>query len=72
MKDLIEALNIFLKYPPAGEWHNPLDCNHDEVVICGVDPSDVSEEDKKRLDALGFFVAKEEDAFFKSYRFGSC
>lgn len=72
MKDLIEALNIFLTYAPPGEWRNPLNCNHDEVVICGVEPRDVSEEDKKRLDELGFFVVEEEDDYFKSFRFGSC
>ena len=70
MSDLIEALTILLKY---GDPRNPMDCNHDEVVICGIDPKDVSTADKKRLDDLGFFVADEDgDPSFKSFRFGSC
>ena len=70
MSDLIEALTILLKY---GDPYNPLNCNHDEVVICGIDPAVVSTTDKKRLDDLGFFVAGEDDdPFFKSFRFGSC
>ena len=68
MSDLIEALQILLKY---GNPYNPLNCNHDEVVICGIDPNDVSTTDKKRLDDLGFFVAENEHSF-KSFRFGSC
>jgi len=67
MSDLIEALNIFLKY---GDDRCPTHCEHDEMTICGVDPCDVSEDDRKRLDELGFFVCEDEDCF-KSYRFGS-
>ena len=72
MTDLIEALTILLKY---GDPSNPLNCNPDEVIICGIDPKDVSTEDKKRLDDLGFFVTSDEpmsDTWFKSFRFGSC
>jgi hypothetical protein len=73
MKDLIEALTILLKY---GDPANPLNCNHDEVIICGIDPKDVSDEDKKKLDDLGFFVSDGEgyadETWFMSHRFGSC
>ena len=72
MKDLIEALTILLKY---GDPHNPLNCEHDEVIICGIDPKDVSTEDKKRLEDLGLFVSDDEyagETWFKSSRFGSC
>ena len=72
MSDLIEALTILLKY---GDPYNPLDCNHDEVVICGIDPKDVSLEDKNRLALLGFFVTSDapmSETWFKSFRFGSC
>ena len=72
MKDLIEALTILLKY---GDPHNPCNCNHDELMICGIDPKDVSDEDTKRLDRLGFFVSDAEyadETWFMSYRFGSC
>lgn len=68
MRDLIEALNILLKY---GNPRNPTHCTaHDELTICGIDPGSVSEDDKKRLDSLGFFI-DEDDGCFRSYRFGS-
>jgi hypothetical protein len=64
MRDLIEALQIFLKYenPP-----NPTHCEHDELTIC-VDPAPVSSEDKTRLKELGFLCDSER---FYSFRFGS-
>lgn len=65
MSDLIEALNIFLKY---GNPHNPTHCEHDEMFIAGISPDQVSKEDIARLDELGFFVSREG---FKSFRFGS-
>lgn len=65
MKDLIEALTIFLKY---GNPDNPTGCDHDELFV-GIDPSLVSKEDKKKLKKLGFFA--NEDGNFSSYRFGS-
>jgi len=67
MKDLIEALNIFIKY--GGDVYSPFYCLHDELVICGVDATTVSEEDIERLDKLGFFIT---DDYFTSFRFGSC
>jgi hypothetical protein len=66
MKDLIEALTIFLKYGNP-EW--PTHCEHDVMTVC-ISPELVSEEDRERLDELGFFV-NEEDDDFKSYKFGS-
>jgi hypothetical protein len=69
MKDLIEALTILLKYGNPG---NPTHCSHDQLTICGIDPSDVSDEDKKKLDELGFFVSDEDgDPCFISFRYGS-
>jgi hypothetical protein len=67
VKDLIEALSILLKY---GNPRNPTHCEHDELTICGIDPADVSDADKARLDELGFFVSKS-DGCFRSFRFGS-
>jgi hypothetical protein len=67
MKDLIEALSIFLKY---GNPDYPTHCEHDVLWICGIEPSQVSEADKVRLELLGFFVDKSDDCF-KSYKFGS-
>lgn len=68
MKDLIEALTIFLKY---GDPHCPTHCEHDVLTICGINPTGVSDEDKKRLGGLGFFVEETEECF-QSFRFGSC
>lgn len=69
MEDLIKALQILLKY---GNPKYPTHCEHDILTICGIAPSDVSEEDKKELLDLGFFVGDEygEDAFH-SFRYGS-
>jgi len=66
MKDLIEALQIFLKY---GNPRSPTWCGDEVLYICGLDADDVSIEDKVRLDELGFFV-DEEDNGFMSFRFG--
>lgn len=67
MKDLIEALTILLKY---GNPQYPTYCCHDELLIGGIEPENVSEKDKKRLSELGFDVSDE--GGFQSYRFGSC
>jgi hypothetical protein len=72
MKDLIEALTIFAKY---GDPYSPTHCEHDVLTVM-IDPADVSDEDKARLDKLGFRAGSEygDDVFtslFTSYRFGS-
>lgn len=67
MEDLIKALKIFLKY---GNERWPTHCEHDTLYIIGINPENVSEEDKEELDRLGFFINEEEDCF-QSYRFGS-
>lgn len=69
MKDLIEALTILLKY---GNPDNPTNCEHDELLICGIDPRDVSKEDIKKLDKLGFLVTKQYgEKQFMSFKYGS-
>jgi len=69
MKDLIEALQILLKY---GNPDYPTHCEHDILTICGIEPVNVSEEDIKRLDELGFFIGNEYgEKAFHSYKFGS-
>lgn len=69
MEKLIQALQILLKY---GNPDYPTHCEHDILTICGIEPSDVSEEDIAKLDELGFFVGDEygEEAFH-SYKYGS-
>ena len=67
MKDLIEALTIFSKY---GNPSNPTHCGYDMLIICGIEVESVCDEDKEKLDKLGFFVSSEFDAF-ASFKFGS-
>ena len=66
MEDLIKALQIILKYENK---MYPTSCEHD-VLYVDVDPSIVSEKDKKTLDELGFFVDDENDCF-ASFKYGS-
>lgn len=65
MKDLIEALTIFAKYKNN---ENPTHCEHDVLYVVGITKEEVSEEDRARLDVLGFFYSNDG---WKSYRFGS-
>ena len=70
MEDLIKALGIFLKYLKDKNAHSPLNCGHDTLYIMGVNPSDVSDEDKAELEKLGFEIDEDEEVFY-SFRFGS-
>lgn len=70
MSDLIKALQILLKY---GNPSYPTICEHDVMIICGIDADDVSEEDKLELEELGFDVTDEYNGGnqFYSFKFGS-
>lgn len=71
MNDLIEAFTIFKKY---GEDKFPTTCDHDILMVyldAISEETDVSEEDRKRLDELGFFWSEEYNCF-ASFTFGSC
>lgn len=68
--NMIEACEIFRKY--NDQKYAPFHCVHDILYVCGVEPDEVSEEDKERLDELGFIVREEPSKSFISYRFGSC
>ncbi len=71
MRDLIEALTIFLKYTdPEKPNVSDTNCEHDQLIVC-IDPARVTSEDLARLDELGF-SANEDDENFYSYRHGSC
>lgn len=67
MSKLIETLQIFLKY---GDKRWPTNCEHD-VLYVDIEPRLVSEDDIKRLEALGFSIDEEGTGFY-SYHFGSC
>lgn len=69
MDELIEALQIFLKY---GNETYPTHCKHDVLTICGDYHKDkVSQEDLDKLEELGFFW-DDGDEYFYSFRYGSC
>jgi hypothetical protein len=67
MDDLIEALQIFRKYKNE-EW--PTNCSHDQLAIMGVTKEEVSTDDAKRLEELGFLWDESDDVWI-SFRFGS-
>jgi hypothetical protein len=66
MKDLIKALQIFLKYKNS-KW--PTHCEHDVLYVVDINPQKVSKEDKEQLEELGFFPDEENEGFM-SFRFG--
>lgn len=68
ISDLIKALSIFVKYKNE---RCPTHCEHDVMYVCGIEKEEVSEEDLKKLDELGFYWDDEEEYFY-SFRFGSC
>ena len=70
MDDLIEALQIFKKYQDKIHKKYPTHCEHDVLSIMGVNIEDVSDNDIKRVDELGFEWSDEDDCFI-SFRFGS-
>jgi hypothetical protein len=68
MKQIIEAFTIFSKYTDA---ECVTHCEHD-VLYVNIDYNKVSEEDRKRLEELGFRRNIEYRRGFQSYKFGSC
>lgn len=66
MKDLIKALQIFLKYSNE-KW--PTQCKND-ILRVYVDPNVVSEKDRIKLEELTF-IPDRKNGRFVSYRFGS-
>lgn len=67
MEDLIKALQIFAKYT---DTKYPTNCEHDVLMIMGVDRDDVTGDDEKELDKLSFRW-DEDNECFSSDRFGS-
>lgn len=65
--ELAEVMTIAAKYLKEDDF--PTHCEHDVIWLC-VDPSEVSDEDRSRIEELGFFACEDEDCF-KSYKFGS-
>lgn len=69
MKDLIESLTILAKYQ-GEDIFSPTHCEHDVMLVVGVEEGVVSEEDRARLKDLGWVWHSEYDAW-GSFRFGS-
>jgi hypothetical protein len=67
MKELIEALQIFLKYK---DEKYPTSCEHDILFIAGITKDEVSEEDQKRLNELGFLWGTDDYCWISS-KYGS-
>lgn len=73
MRQIIEALNIFLKYDdPAWPFH----CEHDVLTVHIADPMAVSDADVQRLKELGFERGNPDaaggESCFYSFQYGSC
>jgi hypothetical protein len=68
MDGLIEALMIFRQYRNVAR---PTHCEHDVLTISAVTRDEVSAEDQKRLNELGFVWSEAEDGCWRSYRYGS-
>ena len=64
MRNMIKALNIFLKYKDVAY---PFAAEHDNLYLNVIDPKIVSDEDLNELAALGWYVdsdvAREIDVF---------
>jgi hypothetical protein len=65
MENLIKALQIFLNY---ANLDHPTHCEHDELMIMAITEEEVTEEDKKTLEFLGFHWNGD---CWASYRYGS-
>jgi hypothetical protein len=63
MENLIAALQIFLRYTNVPK---PFYIYDGYMVINGISPDEVTDEDKQTLEELGFFVNEYENCF-KSY-----
>lgn len=77
MQQLIEALQILLKY---GNPKYPTHCEHDVLTIVGIEAETISQEDRVKLDELGFIVRVQgeykeeeevEESGIYSFRYGS-
>ena len=70
MKDLIEALTILAKYQKP-DTYAPTHCEHDVLYVMQVGENDPTEEERTRLDELGFHWDAGEGDCWASFRFGS-
>jgi hypothetical protein len=70
MNDLITALQILSQYcDKSDSVHRPTHCEHDVLYVTCVNPSNVSKDDLKKLEILGFYPDADIKGF-RSSRFG--
>lgn len=67
MDDLIKALQIFQKYRDESR---PTICDHDILIITSITEDEISQEDRKTLNDLGFDWDENEEYWY-SFKFGS-
>jgi hypothetical protein len=67
MEDLIKALQIFMKYQNRTY---PTICRHETLFVISITENEVSEEDKKTLNELGFHWCDNYECW-KSFKYGS-
>lgn len=67
MDDLIKALQIFQKYRDESR---PTICDHDILIITSITEDEISHEDRKNLNDLGFDWDENEEYWY-SFKFGS-
>lgn len=67
MDDLIKALQIFQKYRDESR---PTICDHDILIITSINEDEISQEDRKTLNDLGFDWDENEEYWY-SFKFGS-
>lgn len=67
MDDLIKALQIFLKYKNNSY---PTICEHEVLIIVGIEEWEISDQDKAELEMLGFRWSNQYENWI-SYKYGS-
>lgn len=67
MDNLIKALQIFKKYRNE---NRPTICAHDILIITSITEDEISQEDRKTLNDLGFDWDENEEYWY-SFKFGS-
>jgi len=70
LQDFVEALTILMGYDSEGSY-SPTNCQHDILRVYVSEGNDVTEEDAKRLNELGFDWDGDDLECWYSFRFGS-
>lgn len=71
MKDLIEALTLFITLLERPDCYAPIHCEHDIFYVCGIDMDKVTAEHVRKLAKLDFYPGADEDYSIREEMFGS-